>query len=313
MPDAPLKLFYSYSHKDEAMRRRLEAHLSVLRRLGAIAAWHDRQIGGGAEWKREISEHMESADLILLLISSDFLASDYCWDIEMKRAIERHDQGDAVVIPIMLHPVDWEGAPFAKLQTLPRDALPVSQWRSEEEAFAEIAKGIRAVIEKQKERAAAFEPFRLELWTAQQDAGPATGAASPGTYAIGTRIVVHFRATRECYVTLLNVGTSGRLTVLFPNALHPDDHILPGRTYDIPGPGDGFEYEISGPAGTETLKAVATLEKVPLLDTQFAQDGSLFRTVSATAAARDIAIVQKRAATLDRANVAECECRFQVV
>jgi hypothetical protein len=314
MPDRPIELFYSYSHKDETMRQRLEAHLSVLKRTGAIAAWHDRKIGAGEEWKQQISDHLERAEVVLLLISPDFLASDYCWDIEMKRAIERHDRGQALVIPIMLRPVDWEGAPFARIQALPRDAVPVSKWPSEDEAFTEIAKGIRNAIRSRLE-VSAPAAFAVEVWTAPQGAAYAQAGAPSAQpqYTVGTLIVVRFRATRDCYVTLLNVGTSGKLTVLFPNALHPDDRILAGQCYEVPGPGDDFVYEITGPRGVELLKAVATLEKVPLLESQFAPDGSLFRTVSPTAAARDIAVIKKRAAALDHSMIRECEHRFAVV
>lgn len=319
MDAKPVELFYSYSHKDEGMRQRLETHLSVLKRAGAIAGWHDRRIGAGAEWKQQISDHLESADVILLLISSDFLASDYCWDIEMKRALERHDRGDALVIPIMLHPVDWEGAPFAKLEVLPRDGRPVSKWSKQDEAFTDVAKGIRAAVRRRLEANASTSPFgspfSVELWTAGQRtaANKNQESASQTEYSIGTRIVVRFRANRDCYLTLLNIGTSGKLTVLFPNALHSDDRIQKDRLYEIPGPDDEFEYEITGPPGVETLKAIATLEKTPLLETQFAPDGSLFRTVSGTAAARDIAVVSKRAATVQPDKLSERECRFRVV
>src|SRR6266700_2234102 len=116
----PLSVFISYAHEDEPLRQQLEAHLSLLRRQGWIADWHDRQILAGNEWARDIDEHLEMASIILLLISPDFLASDYCYDIEMQRALERHRRGETRVIPIILRPVDWHGAPFGQLQCLPR-------------------------------------------------------------------------------------------------------------------------------------------------------------------------------------------------
>src|SRR5262245_50373765 len=100
-PPQPIKIFYSYSHKDEGLRNELEKHLSVLKRSGVIAGWHDRKIVRGAEWSSEIDEHLETADIILLLVSSDFIASDYCYEIEMKRAMERHALRTARVIPII--------------------------------------------------------------------------------------------------------------------------------------------------------------------------------------------------------------------
>src|SRR5256886_17213924 len=94
--------------------------------------WHDREITAGSEWANQISEHLESAQIILLLISPDFLASDYCHDVEMTRAMERHNNKEARVIPIILRPVDWEGAPFSKLQCLPRNAEPVNPCKNED-------------------------------------------------------------------------------------------------------------------------------------------------------------------------------------
>ena len=105
-------------------------------------------IGAGQEWEGQIDEHLNSARIILLLISSDFIASDYCYDIEMRRAMSRHEAGEACVIPIILRPVDWEAAPFSKLQVLPTDAISVKQWGDRDEAFLNIAKGIRLAITK---------------------------------------------------------------------------------------------------------------------------------------------------------------------
>ena len=139
----PVKLFYSYSHKDESLREKLETHLALLRREEIIAEWHDRRIGAGEEWKEQIDEQLNSADIILLLVSADFLASDYCFDIETQRAIERHDAGEAKVIPVIIRPCDWHTAPFGKFQGLPKDAKPVTTWSDQDEAFTDIARGIR--------------------------------------------------------------------------------------------------------------------------------------------------------------------------
>ena len=142
-----VKLFYAYSHRDEGLREQLENHLSILRRQGVITDWHDRKIGAGGEWEREIHKHLNTAHIILLLVSSDFLASDYCYDIEVDRAMKRHEAGEARVIPIILRSVDWEDAPFGKLQALPRDAKSVTKWGDQDEAFTNIARGIKKAIE----------------------------------------------------------------------------------------------------------------------------------------------------------------------
>ena len=147
-PDEAFKVFYSYSHQDEELLNKLADHLRILQRQGLIAEWHDRRIGAGTEWEGQIDTHLNEADIILLLISSDFIASDYCYDIELNRAMELHEAGEACVIPIILSPVNWEGAPFAKLQALPRDAKPVTSWENQDEAFQDISQAIRRKIEE---------------------------------------------------------------------------------------------------------------------------------------------------------------------
>lgn len=141
-----IEIFFSYSHRDEDLRDELATHLSILKRQGVIAAWHDREISAGTEWKNAIDQHLESARIILLLISANFLGSNYCYDIELKRAMERHESGEARVIPIILKPVDWREAPFSKLQALPKNAKPITTWGNKDEAFLDIAQGIRKVM-----------------------------------------------------------------------------------------------------------------------------------------------------------------------
>ncbi len=142
------EVFYSYAAQDRPLRDELEKHLSIVKRQGLISSWHDREILPGKEWAGEIHAHLDTAHIILLLISPDFLASDYCYDIEMERALERHKAKGACVIPIMLRPVDWSGAPFKHLQALPTDGKPVSCWKNRDQAFLNIAQGIRKVIKE---------------------------------------------------------------------------------------------------------------------------------------------------------------------
>src|SRR5450759_1667907 len=136
MPDSstPVEVFYSYAHGDEAFCNKLQKHLSLLQRQGLIKAWHDRHILPGTDWSQAIDEHLERASVILLLISADFLASDYCYGVEMQRALERHQANEARVIPILLRPVDRNDAPFAHLQALPTDARPITTWSNQDEA-----------------------------------------------------------------------------------------------------------------------------------------------------------------------------------
>ncbi len=149
-PYRTIEVFYSYAHKDEKLRKELETQLSHLKQQGRITNWHDRKIGAGQEWANEIDEHLNTADIILLLISPDFLASNYCYGIEMKRALERHDRKEARVIPIILRPSDWHAAPFGKLEALPRDGKPVTTWPNRDQAFLDVAIGIRKAVEEMR-------------------------------------------------------------------------------------------------------------------------------------------------------------------
>lgn len=140
-------VFYSYAHEDEKLRDKLNTHLKILERQKVIDSWHDRDILPGSEWADEIDENLEAAQIILLLISADFIASDYCWGKELERAMERHEDGDARVIPIILRSCDWSSAPFGKLQALPKNAKPVTSFKDQDQAFTDIAQGIRRVAE----------------------------------------------------------------------------------------------------------------------------------------------------------------------
>jgi TIR domain len=141
----PIKIFFCYAHEDEELFNKLKAHLRPLQREGFIDVWYDRDISAGTEWEKEISKHLNEAEIILLLITPDFMNSDYCYSIEMKRALERHERGEAHVIPIILRPVHWQVTPLSKLQALPTDARAVTDriWHTLDEAFLIIVEGIR--------------------------------------------------------------------------------------------------------------------------------------------------------------------------
>ena len=138
-----IDVFTSYSHKDEALRDEFANHLKVLQREGIIKAWYDREISAGSEWEKQIRRNLRRARIILLLISADFIASDYCWDVEVKTAMNRHRTGRCRVIPIILRRCNWEQAPFGRLQALPEGAKPVTEWENRDEAFANITQSIR--------------------------------------------------------------------------------------------------------------------------------------------------------------------------
>lgn len=140
------KLFFSYSHADEQLRDTLERHLAGLKRQGFIDTWHDRRILAGDELHGAIAQELENADIILLLVSADFLASDYCYDVEMQRALERHNAGEARVIPVILRPCDWHDAPFGTLMAAPKDGRPVTSWPDLDDAFLDIIRAIKAAV-----------------------------------------------------------------------------------------------------------------------------------------------------------------------
>ena len=148
----PWRVFFSYSHKDESLRNELETHLKLLQRQGLIESWHDRKIEAGDDWTTQIDENLERADIILLLVSADFIASDYCYEKEMKRALERHRAKGARVIPVILRDVNWGKAPFARLQSLPRDGLAVTKWPDRDSAWRSVSEGIEAIVNEQRER-----------------------------------------------------------------------------------------------------------------------------------------------------------------
>lgn len=139
-------VFFSYCHADEALRNELQKHLSLMVRNGEITTWHDRMIRAGDEFDGEIDQHLEEAEVILLLISSDFIASDYCFDVELKRAMERHEEGSARVIPVILRECDWKSAPFGTLLAVPTDGKAVQDWPNTDKAFLNVVEQIRNAL-----------------------------------------------------------------------------------------------------------------------------------------------------------------------
>ena len=137
-------LFFSYSHKDEELRNELETHLALMKRQGIISSWYDRRITAGSDIDEVISAELESAQIILLLISADFIASDYCFQKEMGRALQKDADGSAVVIPVILHPCDWHSAPFGHLRATPTDGKAISKHANLQEALSIVAKDVRA-------------------------------------------------------------------------------------------------------------------------------------------------------------------------
>ncbi|MFL5656114.1 MAG: toll/interleukin-1 receptor domain-containing protein [Ktedonobacteraceae bacterium] len=160
-PVGAIKIFYCYARKDEKLRDELEKHLGPLKRSGWIITWHDHEIQPGAERESEIDARLRKADIILLLVSPDFIHSDYC-DAQMHRALERHKAGEVRVIPVILRPVDWKATPLSELQVLPEYANPITRWSDRDEAFESVVMGIREIVET-------LLKARRKIWSLESD------------------------------------------------------------------------------------------------------------------------------------------------
>jgi|GEM_PF-4166228 len=190
--------FFCYAHEDEALLRKLKAHLLPLQRQGLIDVWHDRDISAGTEWQQEIIIHLNEANIILLLVSPDFMASDYCYGIEMKRALERHQRGEARVIPIILRSVYWQGI-LGNLQALPTDAKPVKSWSDIDEAFFDVTEGIRIVVEEVTPKSTPPSPT-LPIKELREHSHPADDPERNGrfgTQQVGDKIIDGVRKELE--------------------------------------------------------------------------------------------------------------------
>jgi TIR domain len=156
MKNEGIKVFFSYSRKDETLRTEFAAHLTALKWRGVIQDWSDRPIEAGSDWQKAIISHLDSADIILFLLSSDFLASDYSFE-EAQRALARHKTGQARLIPVLLRPVDLKSTPFQDMTVSPKDLVPITSWENKDEAFLSVIRDIRKVAEELSLQAAANE------------------------------------------------------------------------------------------------------------------------------------------------------------
>lgn len=143
-----MRAFISYSHQDVDALKRLHVHLANLRREGRVNTWFDREILAGNVLDDEISQQLEAADLFLLLVSPDFIASNYCVEREMQRALERHDAGEAQVVPIIIEPCEWAAMPeLRRLKAVPKDGVPVSEWANTNNAYLNVVQEIRRIVD----------------------------------------------------------------------------------------------------------------------------------------------------------------------
>lgn len=159
-----LRVFISYARTDEALKNELQTHLAFLQRAGQVDVWTDRDIRAGENWRERIDENLNRANLILLLVSPAFAASSYCWSIETRRALERHQAGEATVVPVILHPAaGWQDTALGALQALPRGGKAISSWASPALGFQDVVEGLKELLEGASSRAR-FQP-ELVKWT----------------------------------------------------------------------------------------------------------------------------------------------------
>jgi hypothetical protein len=142
------RMFVSYSHKDDHYRERFHTALAGLRRQGQIALWDDHEVEAGAEWESQIREQLKTSTLIVFLVSPDLLDSEYIYGSEMNYALALNRDRRARVIPVIVRPADWKQRPLGNLQALPRYGRAVSSWPNEDEAWLDVTKGIRRIIEQ---------------------------------------------------------------------------------------------------------------------------------------------------------------------
>jgi hypothetical protein len=189
-------VFFSYSHKDEQLRDDLEVQLTMLKREGLIEAWHDRRIIAGSELDEAISQKLDEAEVILLLASPDFLASEYCWGTEVTRAMQRHAAGEALVIPVILRPCEWTRAPFGKLLAAPTDGKAVTGWADRDAAFLDVTRRIRAAIEERARRAASSRGDGRTQADRQEKQAIATAIAARAPQVRSSNLAVKKRFTQ---------------------------------------------------------------------------------------------------------------------
>ena len=216
----PLEVLCCYAHEDQEMLTHLKRHLIPLERRNQITIWSDTNINAGAKWEQELHQHLEHADIILLLISSYFIASDYCYSIEMERAIARHNEGSAVVIPILLRPALWQNTPLHALQMTPTNAKPITNWSDHDNAYHDIVRQIDQVVSKLYDRQAQINANTEQEIMSTTDLELLHGDNPPPTETLSPPRITRRKILVSGLVSLGIVGIAGAGVF----------HILPGST-----------------------------------------------------------------------------------
>ncbi|HVU66892.1 MAG TPA: toll/interleukin-1 receptor domain-containing protein [Ktedonobacteraceae bacterium] len=228
----PINVFLSYAPADKGLVRQLEAHLSMLKHEGLISTWCKRELLAGSNWMEALDQRLEQARLILLLVSADFLASDYCYQVEVRRALELHRAGRALVIPVILRQVEWQNAPFAGLSPLPEDGKPVRLWRDRDEALVSIVSGLRARIKEM----AGWPPDPAYMAWTNEEPEIATPARRSSVYQTGVRVEYPGQQSTPAEDTASRLAEQRQ--VAFPLAGDTDKNgdILPPTPFGLPFP-----------------------------------------------------------------------------
>jgi WD40 repeat protein len=208
----PLEVFCCYAREDQEMLEHLKKHLMPLQRSGQITVWSDTSLNAGVEWEKELHQHLESADIILLLISSDFIASDYCYSTEMGRAIVRHNEGNVVVIPILLRSTVWQNAPFARLQMVPTNTKPITNWPDRDDAFHDVTMQISQVVSELHAKRAQVEADEPALTRMQQTSGQKTSPTAQNPLVSSVQVPpipsLLSMGSQQSFATLLHILTT---------------------------------------------------------------------------------------------------------
>jgi hypothetical protein len=218
--EAAVGLFCSYAHEDEPLQRAFLSHSAILRRNKWVDIWTDQRIGAGSKWDREIASKLETAQLVVLLVSSDFIESEYCYGTEMTRAMARQDAGQTKVIPIIVRPCLWQDAPFAALSALPPDGKPVTSWANQDEAWTAVTIGVKLAVKEV-----------LEDTRKRQQAILAAGGGAACSISEARERLKVLMATAE-KVQAIETNLSGRLRSADTAFQNMDDYIRSFGTDD---------------------------------------------------------------------------------
>jgi hypothetical protein len=237
---AGVKLFCSYSHLDEKWRRKLSNSLAALRRSGDIEEWYDGMIDPGSDWDSRIRDELENADIVALIVSDNFIASDFCWGMELQRALELHAQGRTTVIPVVVSPCQWERTPLQHIEALPKPLKPIALWRPQDAGWKSVADGVARVVKQLAQRpAVAISAAAVSRRSSTLDDKP---SKSPATRAMSAAAAAGSRSRSR--LTRIVYDCGGELTL--PGKVARTEGGLPvgddavDATYDAIGVVDGF-------------------------------------------------------------------------